>query len=251
MKSFASFPKISLLTFCLSLFCANSVFSAIVKIDPALTAAVIIETDSLKSRYKQRINTQEGVIVAETAVTGALAAITDIETKTVDYMKNASDAVQNIKDIKKIFDVVSSLPKDLNNLKKAIPDNPVGALVTAAVSKNTTEIYAEALSLHDFISQLVSSKDTEYQTVDDSGKTVTKKKKVNLLNSAERFQILNEVYTRISNIKCKIQNMTLQLHFMGVKDVISTISPEGWAIIMDGKQNVQNTIALWDRCCGK
>ena len=64
--------------------------------DPTLTAAVILQTEELKSIHKKRKSTQEKIIAAETAVTLALDRVHNVENKMLDYLSNAQGAMQNL-----------------------------------------------------------------------------------------------------------------------------------------------------------
>lgn len=82
--------------------------------DPTLTAAVILQTEELKSIHKKRKSTQEKIIAAETAVTLALDRVHNVENRMLEYLSNAQGAMQNLYQIKRAAELVATeIPREL------------------------------------------------------------------------------------------------------------------------------------------
>ena len=59
------------------------------QVDPALTAAVVAQTEILDNIYSDRDKTQKKIIAAEAAVTVAMDRMHQVENKILDYLSNA------------------------------------------------------------------------------------------------------------------------------------------------------------------
>ena len=70
--------------------------AGIVDVDPALVGAVTAQTLALESVYKERSKHQNAIIVAETAINGAMAQIHKVENKMLGYLSNAQGALKNL-----------------------------------------------------------------------------------------------------------------------------------------------------------
>ena len=108
--------------------------------DPTLTAAVILQTEELKSVHKKRKTTQEKIIAAETAVTLALDRVHSVENKMLEYLSNAQGAMQNLYQIKRAAELVTTeIPKNTTLLKNSVKGNLKGTAIAALVSDEITD----------------------------------------------------------------------------------------------------------------
>ncbi len=74
----------------------------------------------------------------------------------------------------------------------------------------------------------------------------TEKHKVNLLNSAERYYIANEVVTRLEAINTDLFILAWQVRTLSWNDLWFSLDPEGWASVMSGKNIVNGLILEWN-----
>jgi hypothetical protein bacD2_21972 len=91
--------------------------------------------------------------------------------------------------------------------------------------------------------QLVTS--GTYDVTNMEGKT--EKQKVNLLNSAERYYIANEVVTRLEAINTDIYILAWQVRTLSWNDLWFSLDPEGWASVMSGKNIIDGLVSDWKR----
>lgn len=165
--------------------------------DPTLTATVILQTEELKSIHKKRKKTQEQIIAAEAAVTVALDRVHAVENKMLEYLSNAQGAMQNLYQIKRAGELVlTEIPRNTALLKNSVKGNLKGTAIALLVSDEISDAAAQMAALYPFMQQLVTS--GSYNVTGDDGKK--EKHKVNLLNSAERYYIANEVVSRLEAI---------------------------------------------------
>lgn len=210
--------------------------------DPTLTATVILQTEELKSIHKKRKKTQEQIIAAEAAVTVALDRVHAVENKMLEYLSNAQGAMQNLYQIKRAGELVlTEIPKNTALLKNSVKGNLKGTAIALLVSDEISDAAAQMAALYPFMQQLVTS-GTYNVTGDDSKK---EKHKVNLLNSAERYYIANEVVSRLEAINTDLFILAWQVRTLSWNDLWFSLDPEGWASVMSGKAIVNGLVNDW------
>ena len=211
--------------------------------DPTLTAAVILQTEELKSVHKKRKTTQEKIIAAETAVTLALDRVHNVENKMLEYLSNAQGAMQNLYQIKRAAELVTTeIPKNTTLLKNSVKGNLKGTAIAALVSDEITDAATQMTALYPFMQQLVTS--VSYNVTNSEGKT--EKHKVNLLDSAERYYVANEVVTRLERINTDLFILAWQVRTLSWNDLWFSLDPEGWASVMAGKNIVNGLVSDWN-----
>lgn len=210
--------------------------------DPTLTATVILQTEELKSIHKKRKKTQEQIIAAEAAVTVALDRVHAVENKMLEYLSNAQGAMQNLYQIKRAGELVlTEIPKNTALLKNSVKGNLKGTAIALLVSDEISDAAAQMAALYPFMQQLVTS-GTYNVTGDDDKK---EKHKVNLLNSAERYYIANEVVSRLEAINTDLFILAWQVRTLSWNDLWFSLDPEGWASVMSGKAIVNGLVNDW------
>lgn len=211
--------------------------------DPTLTATVILQTEELKSIHKKRKTTQEKIIAAETAVTLALDRVHNVENKMLEYLSNAQGAMQNLYQIKRAAELVTTeIPKNTTLLKNSVKGNLKGTAIALLVSDEITDAATEMAALYPFMQQLVTS--GSYNVTGSDGKT--EKHKVNLLNSAERYYVANEVVSRLEAINTDLFILAWQVRTLSWNDLWFSLDPEGWASVMSGKNIINGLVTDWN-----
>lgn len=211
--------------------------------DPTLTAAVIFQTEELKSIHKKRKSTQEKIIAAETAVTLALDRVHNVENRMLEYLSNAQGAMQNLYQIKRAAELVATeIPRNCDLLRKSVPGHLKGTAIAVLVSDELTDAATQMAALYPFMKQLVTS--GSYDVTNADGKT--EKHKVNLLNSAERYYIANEVVTRLETINTDLWLLAWQVRTLSWNDLWFSLDPDGWASVMSGKAIAETLVWEWN-----
>ncbi len=211
--------------------------------DPTLTAAVILQTEELKSIHKKRKSTQEKIIAAEAAVTLALDRVHNVENRMLEYLSNAQGAMQNLYQIKRAAELVATeIPRNCDLLRKSVPGHLKGTAIAVLVSDELTDAATQMAALYPFMKQLVTS--GSYDVTNAEGKT--EKHKVNLLNSAERYYIANEVVTRLETINTDLWLLAWQVRTLSWNDLWFSLDPDGWATVMSGKAIAETLVWEWN-----
>ena len=211
--------------------------------DPTLTAAVIAQTVELNNIHKKRKSTQEKIIAAEAAVTVALDRVHSVENKMLEYLSNAQGAMQNLYQIKRAGELVlTEIPKNCDLLLKSVPGHLKGTAIAVLVSDELTDAAAQMAALYPFMQQLVTS--GSYTVTGADGNK--EKHKVNLLNSAERYYVANEVVTRLETINTDLWLLAWQIRALSWNDLWFSLDPDGWASVMSGKAIAETLVWEWN-----
>ncbi len=237
MKQFIKYGLAGVLTTAFYLPCFSQ------QTDPTLTATVLLQTSELKSIYKTRKTTQEKIIAAETAVTLALDRVHSVENKMLEYLSNAQGAMQNLYQIKRAAELVTTeIPKNTTLLKNSVKGNLKGTAIATLVSDEITDAATQMAALYPFMQQLVTS--GSYNVTGSDGST--EKHKVNLLSSAERYYVANEVVTRLERINTDLFILAWQVRTLSWNDLWFSLDPEGWASVMSGKNIINGLVTDWN-----
>ena len=214
--------------------------------DPTLTGAVAAQTEILKKIFKDRENTQKKIIAAEAAVTVAMDRMHEVESKMLEYLSNAQGVMQNLYQIKRAAQLVTKeIPENMVLVKNSVPGHLKGTAIALLVSDELTDAAAQMASLYPFMKQLVTSGSYNVDDFDSQGNPTTQKHKVNLLSSAERYYVANEVVSKLENINTDLWLLAWQIRTMSWQDLWYGLDPEGWAMAMSGKAIVESLIYEW------
>ena len=192
----------------------------------------------LQSLYNKRNKTQQKIIAAEAAVTVAMDRVHHVENKMLDYLSNVQGAMQNLYQIKRAGELVAvEIPSNIKLVRQSIPGHLKGTAITALVSDRIKDVTMEMTSLLPFMKQLVTSGSYNVDDVDEHGNSVTKSHKVNLLNSAERYYVANNIVSKYL-MAWEIRTYSWMALWYG-------LDPDGWLAIMSGKNIVEGLINDW------
>lgn len=208
--------------------------------DPLLTGAVAAQTGTLHADHKERSKLQAGIITAEGAINGLLSRIHEIEDKTLKYLSEAGAVMDNIYQIKEAAELVVQIPQELAALGKAAEKNWQGTAVTALVSRRRQKTIADVTSLYSFLGPLVTS--GSYQI--EGGK---KGAKVNLLNTAERYFILNTVVGKLRDICWDLRILRYNIQVADWRDLWVGLDAKSYYQAIGAKSIAENMKRKWDR----
>ena len=210
--------------------------------DPVLTGAVAAQSAMLQKIFKDREKTQKKIIAAETAVAVAMDRMHKVEDQMLEYLQNAQGAMQNLYQIKRAAELVTTeIPQNMNLVRQSLPGHLKGTAIAMLVSDELTDAATQMASLYPFMKQLVTS--GSYNVTGTDGKN--EKHKINLLNSAERYYVANEVVTKLEDINTDLWLLAWQIRTMSWNDLWYGLDPDGWATVMSGKAIVESLIYEW------
>ena len=261
------------LVFAMAMICSPSASLAksAVSYDPALHSAVLAQIRVLEKIYNKREKTQNKIIAADVAVSTALTRMHDVEDKILGYMENVQGAIQNLYEIKRAAKLVAiEIPNSMKEVRRAIGIGHFqGTFIATTASHELTEITEDMLSLYPFMAQLVTSGSYNVDVyepggiapgkivIDDKGvpsvvdggtlpgKWTTEQKKVNLLNSAERYYVCTTVLSKLEDINTRLRLFAWQIMTMRWRDFFYELDPEGWCKLMGGYLSADYVVREW------
>jgi hypothetical protein len=118
-----------------------------------------------------------------------------------------------------------------------------GTVIASMVSDELTDAATQMAALYPFMKQLVTS--GSYDVTNQDGNK--EKHKVNLLSSAERYYIANEVVTRLEAINTDLFILAWQVRTLSWNDLWFSLDPEGWANVMSGKNIINGIVSEWNQ----
>lgn len=210
--------------------------------DPGLVSAILLQTLTLKECYDKRNKTQEAIATAQFLVGKSIETLHKYENMTLSYLMNASNAVQNLHQIKEIAELVAvKIPANLTNLAKDIPKNGKGTALSAFASDYHKQVYKDIAELYGHINMLVTG--TKFSI--GNSKDTDDKKNVNLLNAAERYYIAQTVLDKLKSINRQIWYLNWQIKTMTWSNFFWHIDPKAWCSFYGGKEIAERIIKDW------
>ncbi len=206
--------------------------AGIVDVDPALVGAVTAQTLALESVYKERSKHQNAIIVAETAINGAMAQIHNVENKMLGYLSNAQGAMQNLYQLKRCYELVKTeIPENISAVRSAIKEHAMGTAIATVASEEIKSLRENSETLFPLIAQLVTSGSYNQR----NGDGTIDKKKVNLLDASERYYILNEVVRHLEDISTSLWLLSWQIQTFSLTDLVQVLTPDTWYNLVEGE----------------
>lgn len=206
-----------------------------------------MQTAMLKDIFSNRENTQQKIIAAEAAVTVAMDRMHQVEDRMLDYLGNAQVAMQNLYQVKRVAELVTSeIPRNMDLVRKSVPGYLKGTAIALLVSDELTDAATQMASLFPFMKQLVTGGTYNVDGYDSQGNPTTERHRVNLLNSAERYYVANEVVSRLEAVNTDLWLLAWQIRTLSWQDLWYGLDPEGWAAVMSGKAIVESLIYEWE-----
>ena len=206
--------------------------AGIVDVDPALVTAVTTQTLALESVYKERSKHQNAIIVAETAINGAMAQIHNVENKMLGYLSNAQGALKNLYQLKRCYELIKTeIPENIGAVRSAIKEHAMGTAIATVASEEIKSLRENSETLFPLIAQLVTSGSYNQR----NGDGTIDKKKVNLLDASERYYILNEVVRHLEDISTSLWILSWQIQTFSLTDLVQVLTPDTWYNLVEGE----------------
>lgn len=238
---------------CLSLVCALLVVSSAkaykVVIDPWTIGQVTANTTSQSLIENQHNTRVDSINAKQQKIMQFTAAMQTMKELYVMSMQNVSGFGEETKYYAEIFSTTVEIFENVPVVLEYINSNPVKNYILCA--NEMTDIVAETQGLvADFINIVNNAK---INVPGDS--TITKhiplqsKKSdgYNFLDRYERLTLANNIYSRLLQIKYKMEVMAMTCQFCNsFSDVLFAIDPESWAAYFTGKNAVEGLINDWN-----
>ena len=209
-----------------------------VYVDPTMTATAIAATSALKNEHKSQTEKLTAIETMNLAISAELKKIHSIEDSVFKYLTNAQGFVDNLYDVKKCVELAAiDIPKSIADCVGAIPGHLQGTAISLLVSKNAIQAVEEITSLYGFLEILC--KTGGYVEGYGSDKRVSK---VNLLNSSQRYYVLQNIKSKLTSINWQFKLLRTQITIYGWRTLFQSWDPTTWSYYLSGKIVAQDII---------
>ena len=220
-----------------------------VVIDPWTTAQVTANTTAqglIENQHNARLDSMSSKQQKIMQYTAAMQTMKELY---VMSMQNVTGFGEETKYYAEIFSATVDIFNNVPVVLEYINSNPVKNYILCA--NEMADVVAETQGLvRDFIN-IVNNAKIDFPG--DSSITrhfpLDSKKDdgYNFLDRYERLTLANNIYSRLLQIKYKMEAMVLTCQFCnGISDVLFAIDPESWAAYFTGKNAVEGLINDWN-----
>lgn len=216
--------------------------TAVITTDPALAAAIILQTETLENSYKDRRKHRLTIEQLQSSIYAGLTEIHKVEDMILDYMGNASGVLTNMIQLKNIGEYTVEIGEKLVAIGKDIPNNPKGAAITAICHNHIKKTAADITGMADLVTNLVT---TKYSLKNTKGETDNKH--VNLLSAAERYDILVSVEQKMMKIYYDLQLIHYFIKTLSWRDLWFQLDRESYLKAISIGIDVNIIINKWNK----
>ena len=239
---------------CFSLVCALLVVSSAkayvkVVIDPWTTEAVTQNTASQGLIEDQHNTRVDSINAKQQKIMQYTAAMQTIKELYVMSMQNVTGFGEETKYYSEIFSATVDIFRNVPVVLGYINSSPVKNYILCV--NEMADVVAETQGLvADFINIVNNAK---ISVPGDSSITKNiplqskKSDGYNFLDRYERLTLANNIYSRLLQIKYKMEAMAMTCQFCnGISDVLFAIDPESWAAYFTGKNIAEGLVNDWN-----
>lgn len=219
-----------------------SVSQVFAGVDPVLTAAVEMQRETINNTLKDIHKEQKKTTGFQAVMTLELERLHKVEKDVYDYLQNASSAIKDVHSIIKCGTLIIEISSTMKECIQEAGRNPKGAAISAVVSREIKDATLQATSLYSFVKPLVLSGAVDRNGDGNIGEG---EKKVNLLNAAERFEILSKVEGTLDHIKYNFVILNWQIKMMNITSLWKSLDYESWRLYVGGKDIAEDIIRQW------
>ena len=242
--------KLKCLSFVCALLVASSATAGVkVVIDPWTIGQVTANTTSqglIENQHNERV---DSISAKQQKIIQYTAAMQTMKELYVMSMQNVTGFGEETKYYSEIFSTTVDIFKNVPAVLGYINSHPVKNYILCA--NEMADVVAETQGLvADFINIVNNAK---INVPGDSSITkhipLQSKKSdgYNFLDRYERLTLANNIYSRLLQIKYKLEVMAMTCQFCnGISDVLYAIDPESWAAYFTGKNAVEGLINDWN-----
>ena len=229
--------------------------------DPTVAAAVTADMVTQKSIGDDTKKEMTKIQAAMLVIDAQMAALHKLEDQYLDYLKTCANTVEHVEQIWDIAEELIELPKNLENLGKAIRDKPSGGLKQAAITlfeayhKEQTSLLVKVpktiANCKKIIGQLVlngksaisrDSLNIQFGVSQDSAMSYHK---ASLLNSYERLALLNQLKQELTDLNWKIRLNTYGVKYATWWGVFRAFDPESYYFYVDAERICRHVISTF------
>ena len=242
MKKISWKWRTTFISFALMLNAANSL-AIDVYVDPTTTAAVISAKSAIEEVHKEQNKKLTAIETMNLAISAQLQALHSLEDSIFSYLQNAQRFVWNLYDVKRCVELAAvEIPSSISGAVNAIPGHLEGTLITALVSRNATDAALEITNLIAFLNTLAGTGGY----VSGYG-SEQKFEKVNLLNSSQRYFVIQKVKSTLESINWRFKMLRTQILFYKWTTLFRQFDPQSWSYYINARYIATDVISRIDQ----
>ena len=243
--------RIMILAVALTLSLSSHAYYKIV-FDPWTTGQVTANTGALKlieNKHNTRLDSISAKQKKIMEYTAAMATIKEVYQMTLQNVEGFGPETAYYREI---FSCAADILTDVPVVLKAIAKSPVQNYVLCLNELADVTIETEGL-IHDF-KTIVNNGKIKFpegivkQQIPEGGGRFKMEKNdgYNLLDRYERLTLANNIYSRLLQMKYKMDAMVMMCQYCGWSDAFFALDPESWAAYFTGTNMVTGLINDWN-----
>lgn len=204
--------------------------------DVATGAAVVTQTETLGNELEKSRKAQQATSAANLTMTVLVDSIRSYDKIMLNYLQKANDVFTGIFHAADAIEMGGHVLQNIGNCVTAAKNHPKGAIITTLVNTRYTKIIAEIGSLTANIANFVRASGNK-----------------NLINSAERLQILYDVHMRMRKLNREVTSLYWEIKTLEWTDLGRMINPDLYYAIQtderlykEAKRRIDQMGRAWD-----
>lgn len=235
--------RIAFLSFFALMLTSQQCLALDVYVDPTTTAAVIGAKTAIEDVHKEQNRKLTSIETMNLAISAQLQILHSLEDSIFSYLQNAQRFVWNLYDVKRCVELAAiDIPESISKAVNAIPGHLEGTLITALVSRNATDAVLEISNLIAFLNTLAGTGGYVSGYGSDA-----KFSKVNLLNSSQRYFVIQKVKSTLESINWRFKMLRTQILFYTWRDLFRHFDPQSWSYYINARYIAADVISKIDR----
>lgn len=239
-------------------FAALEINAQAVVTDPTVAAAIGADAVVQKEIQDDVKKEMTKIEAAQLLVGVEIDALHKLEDQWLDYLKTCANTVENVEQLWDIAEELIEMPKNLEELVKAMRDKPSGGLKQAAITlfeayhKEETSLLVKVpktiANCKRIIGQIIlngksaisrDSLNIQFNVEADSAMSYHK---ASLLNSYERIAMLNEIKAELRDLNWKIKLTTYGVKYATWWGVFRAFDPYSYYCYVDAERICREVI---------
>lgn len=200
--------------------------------DPTLNGTIMAQTSAEVATQRDIHEKEDQIKGLQTSIAGFQATLKDIEQKTFKYLSVASDVIVAARYIADMRTDILKTWEDLQECTRIVADEPYLLLVTVEVDGALTQRITE---LFEYVTNIAFVYDGE-----GSGSGTNQPK--NLLNNAERMEIVYHVSNELKIIRGYTNYLKYHLQTAKKQSVFQNLCPYTYQVVRNCESAANNII---------
>ena len=173
-----------------------------VQTNPLEWLALAEGNDAINEQIDKEVKGQTQIALLQNSIAGEFTKIHEWEQKYSDYLTTASGYASTLKAATTLYEDGVRIFITLGKLRKAVADNPQGIFASISMNNLYIETATELVSVYTLLRSAVATGGT-----------------VNMLNGAERSQIMWQLTDKLTAFNKKLNRLYLSISYYTMTDV--------------------------------